>query len=122
MRISPLVRNLLILAAIALVIVLLNLETTLITAAILLRIAFFITAGIVAYLLWRDFGRREIGLWPSHAQRVFYAAVALFVLDLGWFFFVAVRGGPDALAFFLVAGACVYAAFATWRRQTTYGA
>jgi hypothetical protein len=120
-RLSPLVRNLVILGVIALAIVVLNQETSLVTAAILLRVAFFIAIAVAAYLFWRDFARREIQLWPSRAQYVFYGAVALFVVDLGWFFLWGVGGGPDALAFFLVAGACVYAAFRTWRHQTTYG-
>ena len=119
-RISPFARGLLILAGIAVVIVILNLETSLTTAALLLRIAFFLAIALVAYTLWRDFGRREISLWPTRSQWVFYSAVALLVVDLGWFF---VRGvsGPDALVFFLVAAACIYAAVRTWRDQNTYG-
>ena len=104
MNISPFVRNLGILALISLAILLLNLETSLVTAAILLRVAFFIAIAFVGYMLWRDFGRREIELWPRRAQWVFYGAVALFVVDLAWFF-LASLGGLDALAFFLVAGA-----------------
>jgi hypothetical protein len=119
-NISPFVRNLGILALISLVILLLNLETSLITAAILLRIAFFIAIAFVAYMLWRDFGRREIELWPRRAQWVFYGSVALLVIDLGWFFITPLNG-LDALAFFLVAGGCGYAAFRTWRDQHRYG-
>jgi uncharacterized membrane protein YgdD (TMEM256/DUF423 family) len=121
MRISPLVRNLLILGVVALAIVVLNQETSLVTASILLRFAFFIAIAVAAYLMWRDFGRREIAVWPTRAQYVFYGAVALLVVDLGWFFVWGVSGGPDALVFFLVAGACIYAGFRTWRHQTTYG-
>ena len=55
------------------------------TAATLLRFAFFIVIGVVAYFFWRDFGRREIETWPSRSSRVFYAAVALFVVDIGWY-------------------------------------
>jgi hypothetical protein len=120
MNISPLVRNLLILAAVALVIVVLNLEQSLVTASVLLRIAFFIVIGVVAYFMWRDFGRREIGTWPSRQQYVFYAAVALFVVDLGWYFIRGVSG-RNALAFFLVAGASIYAGVRTWLDQTRYG-
>jgi hypothetical protein len=120
MRISPFVRNLAILAVISLAILLLNLETSLITASILLRVAFFIAIAFVAYMLWRDFGRREIELWPRRAQVVFYGAVALLVVDIGWFF-VSSLSGLDALAFFLVAAACGYAAFRTWREQHRYG-
>jgi len=120
MNISPLVRNLLILAAVAVAIVVLNQQQSLVTASLLLRVAFFIAVAVGAYFMWRDFGRREIGTWPSRQQYVFYGAVALFVVDLGWYF---VRGvsGRDALAFFLVAGASVYAAVRTWRDQTRYG-
>jgi TRAP-type C4-dicarboxylate transport system permease small subunit len=119
-RISPFVRGLLILAAIALAIVVLNLQGSLMTAAILLRVAFFIAVAVGAYLLWRDFGRREISLWPSRQQYVFYGAAGRALVDLGWFYF-AHPSGRDLLAFFVVAAACVYAGFRTWRRQTTYG-
>ena len=51
---------------------------------------------------------------------MFYGAVALLVVDLGWFFIVGVSG-VDALIFFLVAGACVYAGVRTWRDQRRYG-
>jgi hypothetical protein len=120
MRISPFVRGMLIIAAISLLVVVLNLETALSTAGVLLRLAFFLAIALVAYLFWRDFGRREIGLWQSRQQWVFYGAVALLVVDLGWFFIVGVSG-VDALVFFLVAGACVYAGVRTWRDQRRYG-
>lgn len=117
-RIPPFARGMLVIAAIAAAIVALNLETSLSTAALLVRVAFFLAVALVAYMLWRDFGRREISLWPSRAQWVFYGAVGLFVVDLGWYF---VRGvsGPAALVFFLVAGGCIYAAVRTWRDQRT---
>jgi small-conductance mechanosensitive channel len=117
---SPFVRNLGILALLALAIVVLNLETSLVTASFLLQVAFFLALAFVAYMLWRDFGRREIELWPRRAQWVFYGSIALLVVDLGWFFLVSLNG-LNALAFFLVAGACVYAAFRTWREQHRYG-
>jgi hypothetical protein len=120
MKISPFVRGMLIIAAISLLVVVLNLETALSTAGVLLRLGFFLAIALVAYLFWRDFGRREIGLWQSRQQWVFYGAVALLVADLGWFFIVGVSG-VDALIFFLVAGACVYAGVRTWRDQRRYG-
>jgi hypothetical protein len=115
-RLSPFARNLLILAAVALAIVILNQETALITAGTLLRFAFFIAIAVVAYFFWRDFGRREIETWPTRVQWVFYGAIGLFVVDLGWWF-VGHPSGRDALAFFLVAAACVYAAVRTWLDQ-----
>jgi hypothetical protein len=120
MKISPFVRGMLIIAAISLLVVVLNLETALSTAGVLLRLGFFLAIALVAYLFWRDFGRREIGLWQSRQRWVFYGAVALLVVDLGWFFIVGVSG-VDALIFFLVAGACVYAGVRTWRDQRRYG-
>ena len=50
---TPFVRNLLILAAVAGVIVALNAETALATASTLLRFAFFIVAGICVYVAVR---------------------------------------------------------------------
>jgi hypothetical protein len=120
MKISPFVRGMLIIAAISLLVVVLNLETALSTAGVLLRLGFFLAIALVAYLFWRDFGRREIGLWQSRQQWVFYGAVALLVADLGWFFVVGVSG-LDALVFFVVAGVCVYAGVRTWRDQRRYG-
>jgi hypothetical protein len=114
---NPFLRNLAILAGIALLIVVLNQETALATASTLLRIAFFIVIGVVAYFFWRDFGRREIETWPSHASRVFYGAVGLFVLDIGWYLVAGLDRGLDLLAFFVVAGICVYVGVKTWREQ-----
>ena len=113
---NPFLRNLAFLAVLAIVIVVLNQETALATAGALVRVAFFIVIGVVAYFFWRDFARREIQTWPTRTAGVFYAAIALFVLDLGWYLVVGVTG-RDALAFFVVAGICVYVAVRTWREQ-----
>ncbi len=110
---SPFVRNLLILAAVAAVIVVLNAETALATAGTLLRFAFVVAIAVVAYFFWRDIGRREIETWATRKQAIFYCAIALFVADLIWFFTVGLRG-LDALAFFVVAGVSIYAAVRTW--------
>jgi hypothetical protein len=113
---TPFVRNLLILAAVALAIVLLNLETAVLTASLLLRIAFIIAIAVVAYFYWRDFGRREIATWPQRAAWVFYAAVALLVVDIGWWMLGGLAG-RDLLVAVLVAAACGYAGYRTWRDQ-----
>jgi hypothetical protein len=108
-----------IIALIALAIVLLNQQTSLATASTLVRFGFYLAIAFGAYMLWRDFGRREIGIWPPLQQRVFYGAVALFLVDLGWYFAVS-PGGRNLLAFLVVAAACVYAAVRTWREQKRY--
>jgi hypothetical protein len=113
---SPFVRNLGILALVALAIVLLNQETALVTAATLLRFAFFIVIGVVAYFFWRDIGRREIDTWPARSSRVFYAAVGLLVVDVGWWVVIGVVG-RDVLAALVVAVICVYVGVTTWREQ-----
>jgi uncharacterized membrane protein YfcA len=113
---TPFIRNLLILAVVALAIVVLNAETALATASTLVRFAFFIAIAVVAYFFWRDVGRREIELWPTQRQWVFYGAVALFVVDIGWWL-IDHPSGRDALAFILVAAACIYAAVRIWRDQ-----
>jgi len=113
---NPFVRNLGIVAIVAILIVVLNEETALSTAAILLRFAFIVVIAVVAYFFWRDFGRREISMWPERAARAFYAAVGLFIVDIGWYM-LAGLSGRDALAFFVVAAICVYVAVRTWRAQ-----
>ena len=109
----------LIIAAISLLVVVLNLETALSTAALLVRIAFFLAIAFVVYMLWRDFGRREIAVWDTRRQWVFYGAAGLLVADLAWWF-VSSLSGPDALVFFVVALVCVYAGVRTWREQRRY--
>jgi hypothetical protein len=109
-------RNLLILAAVALVVVILNLQVAVITIGAILRIAFLIAIAVVAYFYWRDFGRREIETWPQRSAWVLYAAVALLVVDLGWLFLGGLAG-RDMLAFVIVAAACVYVGVRTWREQ-----
>ena len=116
---NPFLRNLAILAVVALVIVVLNLQTALATAGTLLRIAFVIAIGVVAYFFWRDFGRREIETWPTRTATIFYCAVGLLVVDVGWWMLGSLSG-RDALAAILVAAASIYVGFTTWRRQKTY--
>ena len=115
-NVNPFLRNLAILAVVALVIVLLNLEIALATVGVLFRLAFFLAIAVVAYFFWRDFGRREIDTWSTHAARVFYAAVGLAVVDIGWWMF-GHPSGRDALVFFVVAAICAYVAIRTWRDQ-----
>jgi len=116
---TPFIRNLLILAGVALVVLVLNLEVALITVGVLLRIAFILAIAVAVYFFWRDFGRREMSTWPARAQWVVYGAAALLIVDLGWLFLGGLSG-LDALAFILVAAACVFAAWRTWRDQRTY--
>jgi peptidoglycan/LPS O-acetylase OafA/YrhL len=113
---NPFLRNITILAVIAAAIVVLNQETALVTADRILRVAFFVVIGVVAYFFWRDFGRREIQTWPTRTAAVFYSAVGLLVLDIGWYTVLGVVG-RDILACLVVAAVCVYVGIRTWRDQ-----
>ncbi|MEI8106124.1 MAG: hypothetical protein WCH31_09860 [Actinomycetes bacterium] len=117
---SPFARNLAILAGIALLIVVLNLERSLTTASLLVRFAFYLAIVFGIYLLWRDFGRREIEFWPTERQRVFYAAAGLLAVDAGWWVTTSLAG-RDALVAILAAAACVTVGVRTWRGQHRYG-
>src|SRR5690606_25292689 len=52
MRVSPFVRNFAVLVLIALAIWALSLESALVTASMLVRVAFILAIALVAYLLW----------------------------------------------------------------------
>jgi hypothetical protein len=118
-NVSPLVRNLAILALIALLIVVLNAETALATASVLLGVVFFIVIAVVVYMFWRDVGRHEIATWSQRSAWVFYAACALLVADIGWWL-VTSPSGRNALAAIVVAAVAVYVGYRTWREQRRY--
>ena len=111
-------RGFLIIALIAAVVVVLSLQSVLATVGGLLRIAFFLAIAFFLFLLWRE-KRGDIEVWQDRSRNVFYAAILLAVVDIGAF--IGLRpDGRDALAFFLVLGACVYAIFRVWRNEHTY--
>ncbi len=116
---SPFIRNLGILALVAVAIVVLNAETALATASILLKVAFFIVIAVVLYMFWRDVARHEIETWGDRQMRVFYAAVALLIVDAGWWI-VRSPSGRNALISIVVAAICAYVGFSTWREQKRY--
>ena len=115
---NPTLRGFLIVAAIAVVVVVLSLEEVLATVGGLLRIAFFLAIAFFLFLLWRE-RRSDIESWSDRSRNVFYGAVVLAVVDVGAFIGLS-PSGRDALAFFLVLGACVYAAVHTWREEHRY--
>ena len=111
-------RGFLIIGVIALVVVVLSLEPVLETVGGLLRIAFFLAIAFFLFLLWRE-KRSDIEAWSDRSRNVFYGAIVLAVVDIGAFIGLG-ASGPDALAFFLVLGACAYACFRIWRDEHTY--
>lgn len=118
-RMNPTLRGLLIVAVVAAVVVVLQLQTTLTALFLLARIAFFIAIAVFLYLLWRE-RRGDIGMWSKRAQWTFYGAVALVIADLGWFSLGGGHQGLDAFAFVVVLIVGAFAIWRVWRDQHTY--
>ncbi len=118
-RLNPSLRGFLILGAIAGVVVLLQLETTLVALLVLARIAFLLAIAFFVFLMWRE-RRAEIGAWPGRAQIVFYGAAFLAVGDLGVDWYGGAHG-LQVLAFVGVLALSGFAMWRTWRDQHTYG-
>jgi hypothetical protein len=116
---NPFLRNLGILALVSVLIVVLNAETALVTASLLLRVAFFVVIAVVIYFFWRDVGRHEINTWSDRNTRVFYAACALLVVDAGWWIWSGPQG-RDALVAIAVAAISVYVGVRIWLGQRRY--
>ena len=112
------VRGLVLIAIVSAAIVALSLESALVTAGALMRIAFFLAIAFFLFLLWRE-RRSDIETWSTLSQRTFYGAIVLAVLDIG-----AVLGlrptGADAIVFFAVLAACAWAIVRVWRREHQY--
>ena len=112
------VRGLAIVALIALAVVVFSLEPVLAVTGGLLRIAFFIAVAFFLFLVWRE-RRGDLEAWSDRSRRVFYAAIALAVVDVG-----AAIGltpmGADAIAFFVVLGCCAWGIVGTWRAEHRY--
>lgn len=117
-RINPTLRGLLILAAIAGLIVVFQLEQTLVALNTIARIAFLLAIAYFVFLTWRE--RREgISMWPQRAQTVFYGAAVVAVADVGVYWYGGAVG-YQILAFVAVLVLCGIAMFRTWRDQHTY--
>ena len=114
----PTARGFMIIALIALVVVVLSLESTLAAIGGLLRIAFLLAIAFFLFLVWRE-RRSDIETWSDRGRRVFYAAAILAVVDVGMLIGLS-PNGPDALAFLLVLAACAYAGFRVWRDEHRY--
>ena len=117
-RMNATLRGLLILAAIAGVVVVLQLEATLTALLILTRVAFLLAIAFFVFLMWRE--RREgISMWPRRAQVVFYGAAILAVADVGVYWYGG-AAGLQILAFIAVLVGAGFAMWRTWRDQHTF--
>jgi len=117
-RIHPTLRGLLILAAIAGLVVVFQLEQTLTALLLIARIAFLLAIAYFVFLIWRE--RREgISMWSQRAQWIFYGAAVVAVADVGAYWYGGALG-YQVLAFVAVLALCGVAMFRTWRDQHTY--
>jgi hypothetical protein len=118
-RINPTLRGLLIVALIALIVVALQLQTTLSVVSALLSIAFILAITFFVYLVWRE-RRAEIAAWSLRARVTFYGAALLIVADIGVRWWKGTHG-LQLLAFLGVIVICGFAMYRVWRDQHTYG-
>jgi len=117
-RMNPTLRGFLILAAIAVAIVVLQLQATLSALLILARVAFLLAIAFFVYLMWRE-RREEIGQWPLRARVVFYGAAFLAVADLGANWYGGAQG-VEVLAFVAILVLCGFAMVRVWRDMHRY--
>jgi len=118
-RIPPLARGFLIVGLIALVVVVLSLEPVLAAIGGILQIAFFLAIAFFLFLVWRE-RRGDLEAWSDWNRRVFYAAIALAVLDVGLAIGLGFPAGVGAFAFVVVLLACAYVAVRVWRIEHRY--
>jgi hypothetical protein len=112
-------RGFLIIALIVLLIIVLQLQATLVSLYLIASVALFLAMAYFVYLFWRD-NRSEIHAWPRRAVAVFYGAAFLILADVvvAW-----VWGAPgiQAVAFVAVLALCGFAMWRVWKDQHTYG-
>lgn len=115
----PTLRGFLIIAAIVLVIMLLNLYTAAAAIGMLLGIAFFLAMAFFIYLVWRE-RRDEISTWSTREIVVFYGSAGLIVAALAIYFWHGFPG-YEALGFIGIIGCAGFAMWRIWRDRHHYG-
>ena len=117
---NPTLRGFLVIALIAAVVVVLQLEQTLAALFILARIAFFLAIAYFLFLMWRD-RRDEISTWSTRSRVVFYGSAALMAGNVGARFFTPVGTGLNLLVFVAVFVLCGFAMWRVWKDEHSYG-
>ncbi|HEY8843605.1 MAG TPA: hypothetical protein VIM23_06845 [Gaiellaceae bacterium] len=116
---NPTLRGFLVIALIAVVVVALQLQSTLTALFLLARIAFFLAIAYFVYLMWRD-RREEISTWSARSRAVFYGSALALVANVGARFFVPVGNGLNLIVFLAVFVLCGFAMWRVWRDEHTY--
>ena len=118
-RIPALARGIGIVAVIALVVVVLQLEAVVDTVGGLLQIAFFLAIALFLFLVWRE-RRGDLEAWSEWNRKLFYAAVVLAVVAIGLAIGYGLPDSRDAFALVAVIGACAYVIVRVWRIEHRY--
>jgi hypothetical protein len=118
-RLNPTLRGFAILALVALVIVVLQLEATLVALSAILSIVFILAIAFFVFVVWRE-NRADIATWSVRARSTFYGAALLIVADIGAAWWGGARG-LNLLAFIAVLAICAFSMFRVWRDQHSYG-
>jgi cytochrome c oxidase assembly factor CtaG len=117
-RMNPTLRGFLIIIAIAAVVVVLRLQSTVVSLLLLARIAFILAIAFFIFLMWRE-RREEISMWPGRARIVFYGAALIAVADLAVNWYGGAHGF-DVIAFVAILALCGIAMWRVWRDQHNY--
>jgi hypothetical protein len=117
---NPTLRGFLIIALVAVVIVVLQLQATLTALFLLAQIAFFLAIAFFVYLVWRE-RRQDIATWARRSRVVFYGSAALMVVNVAARFFVPVGNGWNLIVFLVVFVFAGFAMWRVWRDEHTYG-
>ena len=117
---NPTLRGFLVIALVAAVVVVLQLEQTLAALFILARIAFFLAIAYFLFLMWRD-RRDEISMWSTRSRVVFYGSALLMVVNVAARFFTPVGTGLNLLVFIAVFAFGGFAMWRVWKDEHTYG-
>jgi hypothetical protein len=112
---SGFVRGMAFIALVSLVIVVFSLEGSLVTAAALVRVGFFLAIAFFLFLLWRD-RRGDLEVWTELSRRTFYGAIVVAVVDVALLVALVPRG-VDAAIGLVVLLLCGYAVIRVWRRE-----
>ena len=114
----PTIRGFAIIALVALVVVALSLQPTLVALFLIARIAFFLAIAFFVYLVWRE-RRADIAVWPRRAYAAFYGAAIVVVVAFGYYVLNG-ASGPDGEAFLVILALCGFSMWRVWRDQHHY--
>ncbi|HEU5065301.1 MAG TPA: hypothetical protein VFT86_05370 [Gaiellaceae bacterium] len=116
---NPFVRGMLVVALIAGIVVVLQLQLTLTALFLIASIVFPLAIAYFLFLMWRE-RRGDFEVWPARSKFAFYGGAALIMVAL---LLVVFQGasGLDALACVFVIACSGFAMFRAWRDQHTYG-